>query len=168
VEPGGQVKQLGIVRVREPREEGSGIQTGVLTKSETVSKLVQENGHQIRLRAVVVVKSQVEIEVSTEVCIDVIIRRKQINARKFIRKRDVIPGAWKRRVGKVTDYTNRACASQHSRAKRGELRANANRNIAVEPCTPNIRGKLEGNQALLAKRPTSDSDRRLGHLRELD
>ena len=113
---------------------------------------MQKDDHQIGLRSVVVVESKIEIEVGAEVCVDVIIRRKQVNARKLICERDVIPGGCKRRIGKVTDYADRACASEHARAERRELRPNANGNIAVEPRAPDIRRMLEGNQALLAER----------------
>ncbi len=91
---------------------------------------------EIRLRAVVVVESEVEIEVGAEAGGDVVVGRIKIDSREFICQSDVVPGVRQQRAGEVSRDADRTRATEHARSKRDELCANANRHVAVEPRRP--------------------------------
>src|SRR5690349_17173824 len=116
----------------ETIEQSACAQVRELAKAETVREFVKQHGHEIRLRAVVVVEPEVEVERAAEVRVDIVGGGKQIYLREFVCQRDVIPGQRERREGEVSRNAGRTSATQDARAKGSELSANTNRHVAVE------------------------------------
>lgn len=82
-----------------------------MAEAETMSKLVQQHGHEIGLRAVIVVDTEIEIEVGAEVGVDVVACPIEIDAGELIRQRDVIPRVRERRAGEVARDADRTGAA---------------------------------------------------------
>src|SRR6185503_16803252 len=105
--------------------------------------------HEIELRAVIVVETEVKIELAAEICADIVGRRQNIPAEEFVCQCAVIPGTWQRGAWEVSRHAQRAGATEHVCSEGNELRLNTNRHTAVEPSGPDSRCMLEGYQPLL-------------------
>src|SRR6185503_8526566 len=82
----GSVEEIAVVGVRKAQKEGSRRQTRELAEPESMRELVQENGDQIKPSTVVAVESEVEVEGTAEVGVDVVVRGVQIHARELVRQ----------------------------------------------------------------------------------
>src|SRR5689334_18746840 len=131
--------------IRKTIEQCAGTQICQLAKAEAVRKLVQQHGNEIRLRAMVVVESQVEVEGAAEVRIDIVGGGQQIDLREFVCQRDVIPRQRERREGEVSCNSGWTSAAKDAWTEWRELSANTNRHVAVESRAPKIRRVLESD-----------------------
>src|SRR5262245_51290340 len=111
----------------------------------------------------VVVESEIEVEVAAELGIDVWKHRsdfrfQQIRSRTFVGQRRPVPRSRKLRARmeanarEIGKYGRRAGASQHVGSERVEGSANINGLSAVEGRSPEIGGVLKCDEPLLAAR----------------
>jgi hypothetical protein len=126
-------------------------------KVETVPELVQEHHHKVGVRTVVVIQSQVEVEVAAELSVDIVSGWVQVSTSALIREGTAIKCTreFSSRKGthatEVAESLNGARASENAGSEWVEGSLNPDDLIAVQGRGPDVSGMLERDKPLLSE-----------------
>lgn len=166
---------LAAIRVGVGRPQISAVRlVNGVGEIQPVPELVQEHCDEVVLRAVVVVESEVEVEVAAELAVDVGEAGVQIGSGALVGERREIPCIRELRAGvetraaEIGEDERGARASEHVRGERIEGRLNDDGHGAVEGSAPDVGGVFERDDALLPLRRAGIAADRHGRRRVVE